>query len=1130
MALVGEASILVKAITTGVKKDIERGFGGASPIGGRAGDEVGRSFARGFDKSAGKGGNFFKNFQAGMRSLRPEAEAVNTRLVELQKKFFTLSPIITSVVGALISLGGGLIALGGAVLGAGASLVSFLNIMVSIKVATAVAKMGLSGVGKALQALNQKQANAAQTARQVENAQRALAKAHEQAAEAMANADKRVERAQIALTKAIRAGREEIQQLGFDSEDAAIAEKRAAMQLEDARNALARVADLPPNSRARKEAELAFAEADLNLRRAKDRVGDLADEQNKLASQKGQTDQEISATEEVNEAIKDQIRTRRDNTRAIKDADRALKEAISGGPGDDPYKGLLKSQKDFVNFLLGEKPKYEELKKIVANGWIPTLQKQMERVITAIFPTFKQGFTDIATALSSATTSVANAFTDKKNIDNLAGVFKIIAQTIEDLGPIIGSVFGIMLSVMNAVQPTAHELLTTFGNTLKGFEAFTKSAEGNKSMTDFFNNAGLAAEKLGTIFGNVFGGLMTLIEEMVKPGSGGQLLLDYFVQATEKFANLGKADGGESMNKTLLGMAENTISVLNAFGALFGALQGLGSSPSIKEFFDGLAGEAPLVKEIADKFAEMAPFLGPLVHEILTLINSLTESDSAGAFFTTITDALKFVNGLLEKPAMKQFLAMSGPIHATAIALQSVGQGFQTVSDYFLGGISKISGTLGEIQKKGEYASEAFKGMKDAGKAFQETMDLQKHLAGMDGLSTSAGGLKGKFMDLKIGATGAFDSMKNSNNGFVSGLGKISSFFMKNPILLAIMVIVGAIVTLYLTNKKFQEFVDKTMAPVLKVLGETFDRIVTAIQPLIAAFQEIFNSLMGGGEGGGGGLVAILELLVSMFASAAKALLPLIAGLVEFLVPILVVLVKTLGFVIKVIMAVINTVVEFAKALFSGDWDKFGEKIGKIWEDVWKTITEFFHMLGVVIGNFINKGIMEFNMFLKSVGKFLGEVGTNISNAFKGVINFLIGLFEGFLNRFINGINNLLGPLRGAVNSILKTLGIDFSFTVIPNVKLPRLAKGGIVMPSDGGSIVNVAEAGRAERIEPLDPSGLSQRDRALIEMLSKKNDGGGNGQPITLNVYPSAGMDERDLAEKVSRQLQLMMRRGSVA
>ena len=42
------------------------------------------------------------------------------------------------------------------------------------------------------------------------------------------------------------------------------------LELEKARETLARVSDLPPNSRARKEAELAFAQADLNYRRAID--------------------------------------------------------------------------------------------------------------------------------------------------------------------------------------------------------------------------------------------------------------------------------------------------------------------------------------------------------------------------------------------------------------------------------------------------------------------------------------------------------------------------------------------------------------------------------------------------------------------------------------------------------------------------------------------------------------------------------------------------------------------------------------------------------------------------------------------------------------------------------------------
>jgi len=86
------------------------------------------------------------------------------------------------------------------------------------------------------------------------------------------------------------------------------------------------------------------------------------------------------------------------------------------------------------------------------------------------------------------------------------------------------------------------------------------------------------------------------------------------------------------------------------------------------------------------------------------------------------------------------------------------------------------------------------------------------------------------------------------------------------------------------------------------------------------------------------------------------------------------------------------------------------------------------------------------------------------------------------------------------------------------------MALGGTVFPIRDGTLVRVAEAGRAERIEPLDPSGLSKRDRALITMLT----GGLSGKGITLNVYPSPGMDEVELASLVSRQLALQLRRGA--
>jgi hypothetical protein len=87
------------------------------------------------------------------------------------------------------------------------------------------------------------------------------------------------------------------------------------------------------------------------------------------------------------------------------------------------------------------------------------------------------------------------------------------------------------------------------------------------------------------------------------------------------------------------------------------------------------------------------------------------------------------------------------------------------------------------------------------------------------------------------------------------------------------------------------------------------------------------------------------------------------------------------------------------------------------------------------------------------------------------------------------------------------------------------MAEGGVVKPSRYGTLAVIGEAGRSERVEPLDPNGLSNRDKAMINMMS----GGGGGGGPTINVYPSEGMDERQLAAVVSRQLAFQMRKGSM-
>jgi hypothetical protein len=74
--------------------------------------------------------------------------------------------------------------------------------------------------------------------------------------------------------------------------------------------------------------------------------------------------------------------------------------------------------------------------------------------------------------------------------------------------------------------------------------------------------------------------------------------------------------------------------------------------------------------------------------------------------------------------------------------------------------------------------------------------------------------------------------------------------------------------------------------------------------------------------------------------------------------------------------------------------------------------------------------------------------------------------------------------------------GVNLHVSPIPDVKLPKLAKGGIVMPSRGGTNVTVGEGGSAEAIIPLN---------------------GRNGFGNTVNIYVQSA-DPRAVVDAISK------------
>ena len=940
MAIVGEAHVLVKAITTGFDKDLRRQLqgltGAVGPSGRAAGESLGSAFNRGFNRSAG---NVFTKIAEGIGTMIPEADAARDSFRSMIRTGYTLGTALTSVIGGISALVGGFITLAGAVGRAAPALFGIVTAFVQMRVAIGLAQFALGGIGAAVSAATQAQGGLGDTLKRVN---------------------------------------EQFKQLRRDAESAAMSEKRAGLELEKARNNLARMLDLPPNNMARREAELALEEAELNYRQAKERSQDLNDE-----LKKG-------------------------------------KKGLQSMSGVDPYAGLTKSQKVFAQFLVKLKPKLDELKEAVASGFLPVLQTQIQSLVDSYFPDLLGKFKEVGDALGKGVINITDNFLEPSTKKEVLTFFDNLNANIPVIGSIFGEVGEIIVKVFNDANGIARKFLDFV---LTSLEDWNKQLD-EIGLEQFFADAYETGSQLFGIIGNIFNGLGDFFK-ILKDSGAMDTVLGYLTDITEAFAGIGEnKEAKTAIGEMFSGLANNFGPVLNFLGQLVKSFLTLGANPNIGKTFEMLASpeNAANWDAVFKAFADAGPSLATLATSIGELAAGFADSGAPKAFFDTLNAALQPLIAFIQDPNNKAFVDTLGRILAV---LSAIALGFSVLKFgifVFFGGLKSLFGFLGKL------------------------------VFGVGGFFKFLGVAiaKGPMMALKVFAKAGSGVAK-----FILGfIGIFKSVF-------------GFIIT------KIVAF-----GNILRVAfaANPVGLLITAITALIGYTVWFFSST----EEGRKMWEAFTTWLGESFTAIGEWFGMLGQGIVDAW----------------------NGTIEW----IGGVWEGF---VGFL-EDAWNGFIGFFQDAGENIGNFF-EGVFE-----------------NIGNFFRTVMNNMIGFAEGFVNFFITGINNIIDALNSIeiVNPFDPSTWSNPGSLNIPRVdliRLPRLAEGGIVSPSPGGTIAQIAEAGRPERVEPLDDRGLSKRDYAMIEALSS-----GSGKAINITVNPSAGMDERELADLVSRRIAFEIRKGS--
>lgn len=1109
MAVVGDAYIVVRAISNRVRDDIQKELNGIGSVGEKAGNDV----ARGYNRGLTRGGRI-RLFSKEWFDEAERARITFRKLTIAQNFLFTALP---GLLGAIGSLGTGLLVLVGVLGNAARGSIVLVSALGGLAQAAVTAKLAFEGVGDAIKAGLKAQKSSISNTRAEEAAARRLRDARlnlkrlleEEKPEALAAAREAAVRAEEAvadallsseratrtynsaqdetldalndLNKARDRAKERIQQLRFELEGGAISEKKARLEFEKARDSLQRVQDLPPNSRARQEAELAFAEAELNLRKAIDNNSDLkkAEEESTAAgvegsqevvdakqriadAQQAETDAGISAAKAAREVGRAQVAAaeaaaaagsggsaERDINRRIAAAreqvqlaEQAAGDAAAGGINEfqDALNKLAPAQQQFVKFIISQQEAFEGLRAAAGRQLFPQLEAALV-IIIATFDELEPLIEETGAILGRLAMDFAETFFQGENFERLKRVWADNNGLLEALGTTVINLAEGLLILLDNARP----LVTAFGDwAVSTSEAWKNTQilkDENGELTTEFERLQDRIERITGIFGTYKEAFGTIFDVINQPGGAGDQLLTYFEEGSQSFLDFVKAgqeDG--SLDEFFRESTESFIGVLDVLKEIGKGLLLLSASPGVQAFIQSLVGVTETFNELGLELSgEGGPvaLLGEFLEEFAILILNLTETGALQAFFETLVGFLTVTNDILENKIVKAILEAVAPLFGFVLAAGAIARSFK-----FLG---KVVGGVFQLLVGGPKNAE------------------RVMLA-----------LKAK---LKVFGAFLIKTLLPIIGRFAMGLLR----FLLGPW--------GLVIALLLT------FVPMVI--------RNWDKIVEFFKNMWTFLSEGFLAMWG----------AILDFFINAWNGISTWFTDTVFPFFVNLGPTLANAAKEIfSWFLEKLKDAWNFVVDFfatvikfyfidlpnAIAGFAGDVFGFlGDLIGTAWDNV---------------SNFFSDTIFPFFQNLpKNLARTAGNVWDFLKDTFKNAINFVIDKWNNF---------KLELRLPSSVFGIPLPAGLVGKGVTIETPNIPRLAMGGIIKATSGGVAALIGEGGRNERIEPLDPSGLSQRDRAIINQLS----GGG----ATINVYPSAGMDERDLADLVSRRLAFELRRGA--
>lgn len=747
-------------------------------------------------RRASRDAGFFRNK---LNDLSKMGVGVRRSLAGLHDTVAFMGTALSGAVGGLSSAAQGIFAVGANAAAAAPALAIFANGLLSIMQVGAAVGFSMQGVGAAITAGLDPAVAAAKTAgtsmtgmsdatesaaRRVRDAKESLAQAYQSAGRAAADAARRVAdaeqtlaqaqmdslEAQEALNEARHAGREEMEDIAFAAEDAALAERRAGLDLADATVALQAVSGLPVDDRARVEAQLAFEEADLQAREAADRREDAAKDQ-KDAVKKGlqgtdamvQAHQDVAdaaeteakAEQDLADARREAAQSAQDSARAIRDAQQGVADAqtdlaqaqAKAADGTDAattaidkYKEALAklspSQREFVERIIGMQDEYQDFRKAVAEPLFSRLVTAMDGVNkrgkdgSTIMDVLTRGLRGTSKALGDTAIQASTLGQNTIFQRSLSQAMEVNNQAIGNFGKAGVHLVSVFVQLADAASPFFLEFsewvkkvtqgwneTAKFNNKVRDAKdqvtplssAISVAVDHFKEFWNFAKELWRTLKIVGTAASEAadgFGDVNRAGEDAKKNG-----YIDYL---TDKLKQFNDALDNPGKKAEMIERFTVALENMNSAGAalkeaIIDPFLTLGSDKRIGEGFDKIAGGGDTFDRLAATAGEAAPALGDLVIHVADLAAAISESGSMKVFLETVGGVAEVLADIVNKvpPGVLKAIGTALGIMAAVRFVGGIGQKF--LAALTPPGLNKIPGTVRKIGPKIETAGASVK-------------------------------------------------------------------------------------------------------------------------------------------------------------------------------------------------------------------------------------------------------------------------------------------------------------------------------------------------------------------------------------------------------------------------------------